>query len=138
MKANEFTIKADKTLDYVNKMQLFMDQQTKVTGIERTLADDWLDCMDPPVPGRGPCQAKNGYLKVCTDWLARFWLDDPSKPLENLSKSMTKFDTCGANDKDGGAIEKGSDYEDWQTALNFLEWYGIPQMEGFGIILIDN
>ena len=45
--------------------------------------------------------------------MARFWLDDPALPLENLNNSMTKFDNCGVNDKDGNAIEKGSDYEEW-------------------------
>ena len=69
--------------------------------------------MDPPLPGYDDCRTKNGYLKVCTEWIARFWLDDPSLPLENLNRSMTKFDTCGAKDKGGDPIEKGSDYEHW-------------------------
>ena len=33
-------------------------------------------------------------------------------------------------------ISKGS--KKWATALDFLEWYGIPLMPGFGIVIVDN
>ena len=40
------------------------------------------------------------------------------------------------NDK--AVIPKGSKFEGWQDALSFLEYYGLPLMSGFGIIIIDN
>ena len=60
------------------------------------MADDLLDCADPPLPGRGPCRAAHGYVKICTEWAARLWLEDGNTDLTHLNKSMTKFDTCGA------------------------------------------
>ena len=36
------------------------------------------------------------------------------------------------------AIPKGSEKKEWSDALSFLEWYGIPHMDGFGIIIIDD
>lgn len=26
----------------------------------------------------------------------------------------------------------------WGNALDFLEWYGIPKMSGFGIVIVDD
>ena len=50
------------------------------------------------------------------------------------------FDACGAYDihNGGDAISKGSKFPKWQDALSFIEWYGIPLMSGFGIIIIDD
>ena len=100
-----------------------MDVQKNITGIERKLSDDIRDQKAP-----------NGYIKVCHTWLKRLWGQDA------LNTATTVFDACGAYDfKDGGTpIAKGSKYKDWGDALSFLEWYGIPLMDGFGIIIIDN
>lgn len=69
--------------------------------------------------------------------MKRFWQADTTK---KLNKPTTQFDACGAYDlKNGGeAIAKGSQKKEWSDALSFLEWYGIPHMEGFGIIIIDD
>lgn len=60
--------------------------------------------------------------------------------MTELSKPTEIFDACGAYDfKNGGnAIAKGSKFGAWSDALSFLEWYGIPHMDGFGIIIIDD
>jgi len=63
--------------------------------------------MQPPLPGRGECTAQRGYLRVCTEWTARFWLED-NEPLLKLNSTTAKFDGCGAQDKNGDPIEKGS------------------------------
>jgi len=47
------------------------------------------------------------------------------------------FDNCGVYDGKT-AVPKPSIYEKWDTMLKFLEWYGVPKMKGFGIILIDD
>jgi hypothetical protein len=41
-------------------------------------------------------------------------------------------------DADGNTISYPSKYEDWSNCLKFLEWYGIPLMPGFKIIIIDD
>ena len=91
---------------------------------------------------------KKGYIKVCSHWLARFWTGD-NNPLKQMSKenqnptilnAPTKiFDSCGVNDwKNEVGVPRGSRKSEWSDALKFLEWYGLPQMEGFGVIIIDN
>ena len=88
-----------------------------------------------------------GYVKVCSHWLARFWTGD-NKPLKEMSlenqnpkvlNAPTKiFDACGVYDiNTGDSIPRGSRKKEWDNALSFLEWYGLPQMEGFGVIIID-
>jgi len=61
--------------------------------------------------------------------------------MTKLSEPTEIFDNCGAydiNTEGGPTIAKGSTFEAWKDALSFLEWYGIPHMDGFGIIIIDN
>ena len=56
-----------------------------------------------------------------------------------LNAPTTIFDSCGVNDfKKGSGVPRGSKNPEWGDALSFLEWYGLPQMEGFGVIIIDN
>ena len=55
-----------------------------------------------------------------------------------LNAPTTIFDSCGVYDLNGNGIPRGSKNPAWQDALSFLEWYGLPQMEGFGIIIVDN
>jgi hypothetical protein len=83
-------------------------------------------------------KAPNGYVKVCSSWLKRLWGVDSEE--KKLNAPTNVFDACGAYDfKNGGnPISKGSKFEAWSDALNFLEWYGVPLMDGFGIIIIDN
>jgi hypothetical protein len=70
---------------------------------------------------------------------------------KGLNEPTEIFDSCGAYNVAGGAVEngkgedelgaairKGSKFTKWDNALKFLEWYGIPYMDGFGIVIIDN
>ena len=68
------------------------------------------------------------------------WGLQTTDDITKLNGPTEIFDACGAYDihKGGAAISKGSNFEKWQDALSFLEWYGIPHMDGFGIIIIDN
>ena len=69
------------------------------------------------------------------------WKTDASvKGFTGLNKPTKQFDACGVYDiKNGGApIPNGSTKKEWANALDFLEWYGIPEMEGFGIIIVDD
>ena len=55
----------------------------------------------------------------------------------SIGNYTTKFDACGAYD-DGEAIPHPSKYEKWRNCIQFLEWYGIPMMPGFGIVIIND
>ena len=68
------------------------------------------------------------------------WGVADTEPMTALANVTYIFDACGAYDfkNDGNPIAKGSQFEAWGNALSFLEWYGIPLMEGFGIIIIDD
>ena len=68
------------------------------------------------------------------------WGLTPEDPLTKLAEVTEIFDSCGAYDykNDGAAISKGSTFDAWPDALSFLEWYTMPHMENFGIIVIDN
>ena len=54
-----------------------------------------------------------------------------------LNEPTEMFDNCGVYD-DGTAIAKPSQYPKWTEALSFLEWYGVPLMDHFGVIIIDD
>ena len=66
----------------------------------------------------------------------RMWDKNDVKELNQFTES---FDSCGAKDGTGDAniIDKGSKHPEWLTALNFLEWFGLQRMDGFGVIIID-
>ena len=68
------------------------------------------------------------------------WGLDSTASAVLLGQPTTLFDNCGAYDfKAGGnPIDKSSTFSDWSNALKYLEWYGIPHMDGFGIIFIDD
>ena len=61
------------------------------------------------------------------------------KEMGALNNYTKVFDKCGAYDMDGEtAVEKGSTFKKWDNALNFIEEFGVPEMDGFGIIIIDD
>lgn len=99
-----------------------MKMQKKITGIDRTLADDLLE-------GKNP----NGYVKVCAQWLVRMWNghteDYDEKNFTPLKNFTIAFDECGAYDGVNGdgrsSIDKSSEHPDWNTALDFIEWFGV-------------
>lgn len=68
----------------------------------------------------------------------RMWGVGIEQKMDKLSSPTEIFDNCGAYDRNEGIIPKGSVYPSWKDALSFLEWYGIPEMAGFGIIIIDD
>ena len=79
-------------------------------------------------------------MKVCATWLNRLWGLQTGDDITKLNGPTSIFDACGAYDihNGGDAIAKGSKFSKWQDALSFIEWYGIPHMSGFGIIIIDD
>lgn len=117
--SNEFVIKAEPTKKYLEAIKEMMTIQYKQTDIYRSPVLDFQDG-----------KYKNGYIKVCASWARRMWNGNLSDPTE-------MFDNCGVYD-DGNAVPKPSQYPKWNTALNFLEWYGVPLMNDFGIIIIDD
>lgn len=117
--SNEFVIKAEPTKKYLEAIKEMMTIQYKQTDIYRSPVLDFQDG-----------KYKNGYIKVCASWARRMWSGNLSDPTE-------MFDNCGVYD-DGNAVPKPSQYPKWNTALNFLEWYGVPLMNDFGIIIIDD
>lgn len=71
--------------------------------------------------------------------LKKFWKpyahkDSDYSSLNNFTKT---FDKCGLNDREGNSIPFSSDHEPFDSVLSFLNWYKVPQMEGFGVIIID-
>lgn len=117
----QYVIKAEPTKNYVEAIKEMMTIQYKQTSIDRSLITD-IRSSKPPYP--------NGYIKVCASWARTMWAGKLSAPTE-------MFDNCGVYDG-SGAVPKPSQEEKWNTALKFLEWYKVPLMEGFGIILIDD
>ena len=104
-----------------------MEIQEQSFNLKRSVSDDIMSSTNT-----------NGYIKVCGSWLKRMWgvSDGASKSLADVT---TIFDSCGAYDfKNGNSVSKGSKFDDWKDALTFLEWYGLPHMKDFGIIVIDN
>jgi len=85
-------------------------------------------------------KATNGYIKVCASWIKRMWGMKKTDSNLGLNKNTYIFDTCGTYDfkNDGAVISKGSEKQEWSDALSFLEWYGIPHMEGFGLVILDD
>ena len=60
--------------------------------------------------------------------------------MTKLNEQTDQFDKCGVYDGDGGVVpNKEADFskENWGTALDFIEWFGVQKMPEFGIILID-
>ena len=58
--------------------------------------------------------------------------------MTDLSKPTQQWDSCGVYDiRDGGSdIPYASGKFD--NALDFLDWYSVPLMDGFGLIIIDD
>jgi len=127
--ANEFIIKAEPTKEYFQRIPKLMAIQHESTTIKRTLSDDLM-----------ADKAPNGYVKVCASWMKRMWGLKLTDKNDYLNEPTKIFDKCGVYDfKNGGAvISKGSENSAWQNAQDFLEWYGVPHMDGFGLIIIDD
>lgn len=125
----EYTIKSEATKTYAQRITKLMEIQNSVTTIQRKFSDDLINDRFP-----------NGYVKVCASWAKRMWNLDPSASAVLLGQPTDLFDNCGAYDfkNDGSPIDKSSTFADWSDALKYLEWYGIPHMDGFGIIFIDD
>ena len=51
-----------------------------------------------------------------------------------LNNSTKIFDACGVK----GMSNYQRPSKKWDNALEFLEWFGLPLMEGFEFIIIDN
>ena len=128
--SSDFVIKAEPTKEYVETIDQMMQIQKKVTNIDRSFAEDVKNARYP-----------EGYIKVCASWVRRLWEGQSElldKNFESLSKPTTIFDDCGSYDKyTGDTIPRGSLYGKWTTVLDFLEWYQVQLMSGFGIIIID-
>ena len=83
----------------------------------------------------------DGYVKVCASWVARMWNLTQDEVIandyKNLGKPTEQFDNCGAYDIDNGnePIVRPSTFDKWKNALSFLEYYGIPHLPNFGIII---
>lgn len=60
-----------------------------------------------------------------------------STSFQTLGNKTTKFDACGAYDGDD-AVPHPSKYDKWKNCIEFLEWYGVPMMPGFGIVIIND
>lgn len=86
-----------------------------------------------------------GYIRICATWAERMWTpqNETFEPTQGtgydktLGRATDKFDACGAYDGDD-AVPYPSDYEKWQNCVDFLEWYGIPMMPGFGMVIIND
>lgn len=52
------------------------------------------------------------------------------------------FDSCGVIDETDSEnpvnIPYGSKYDGWDNVIKFFNWYGIPEMSGFGLIIIND
>lgn len=57
--------------------------------------------------------------------------------VDTIGSKTYKFDACGAYD-DGEPVPYPNSYEKWKNCIDFLEWYGIPMMPGFGIVIIND
>ena len=113
-------MKAEPTKKYVQAIQELMDVQYKQTDIKRS-----------PLADMKAGKNKNGYVKICASWAKTLWAAKLSDPTE-------MFDNCGVNLDGGTAVARPSVGPTWKTALDFLEWYQVPLMPGFGIIIIDD
>lgn len=119
-------IKAEAKEEYVRAIAHLMDVQNTRLGIKRNFTTDI-------EKGRG----REGYIKVCASWAVRMWGYDPGHTTDVLRSPTEVFDDCGVY-INGESVPKPSRNENWKTALDFMEWYGLPLMDGFGIILVDD
>ena len=130
--SQKYVIKAEDTKEYVDTVTFLKREQTESTGIKNSVQDDVENG-----------QAYNGYVKLCATWVRRFWMPEIETDNGNfqvLNEPTKIFDDCGANDiKDGGGgVPYGSKKAEWSNAVKFFNWYGIPEMEGFGVIIIND
>ena len=127
--AVKYTIKAETSAGYFKRISKLQGIQESTTNIKREMSSELM-----------ADKYKKGYVKVCATWLLRLWGHNSTTEMTELSKPTEIFDSCGAYDlkNDGNPIAKGSKFSAWKDALSFLEWYGIPHMDGFGIIIMDD
>lgn len=74
---------------------------------------------------------KDGYVKICASWARTLWTTKLSDPTE-------MFDNCGVNINEQKSVARPSVEPEWKTALDFFEWYQVPLMKDFGVIIIDD
>ena len=102
-------------------------EQKESTGIANSIEDDIVNG-----------KAYNGYVKLCGTWVRRFWmpeLETDNSNFQVLNEPTKIFDACGAIDGDE-SVPYGSDHEPWNNAVNFFNWYGIPDLSIASIILL--
>ena len=80
---------------------------------------------------------------MCATWLERLWAVptvDGKQDINKLNAPTEQWDQCGVYDiRNGNSdIPYGSKFDHFNNALSFLDWYGMPLMDGFGFIIIDN
>lgn len=119
-------IKAEPTVNYIRSITKMMEVQNSRLGILRNLTED--------VEAK---KGREGYVKVCASWAVRMWGYQPGHTTDVLRNPTEAFDDCGVY-INGNAIPKPSRDKNWKTALDFMEFYGVPLMSGFGIIFVDD
>jgi len=67
----------------------------------------------------------------------RLWGYDPGSSTDLISKPTENFDDCGLI-INGSSVAKPSRKKEFANVLDFMEWYQVPLMHGFGIIIIDD
>lgn len=114
-----FILKAEATQGYVESVHEMMEVQEKSVGILRTPAHDLLQE-----------RALKGYVKVCASWVQSMWKSD-------IASATDSFDNCGVY-VDSKPVPFPSKNEKFKSAMSFMEWYGVPLMKDFGLIIIDD
>ena len=107
--STKYSIKAEKTTQYVERIQLLMQEQRMMTKIDRKF--------DSETAKKYP----NGFVKVCATWVQTMWGITPDKnpdtvsEFKGLNEPTMMFDSCGAYDvyNDNAAIRKGSTFPKW-------------------------
>lgn len=65
------------------------------------------------------------------------YFDGEETNYDSLNNFTKVFDKCGIYDRDGNGIPYASEHEPFDSVLSFMNWYKVPKMEDFGIIIID-
>ena len=136
---NNYVVKANATKEYYDTISELMRLQDQHTNINRTFAQDLARPLTETHDGKN--LVYDGYVKVCASWVGRMWNltqdEIRNTQYKNLGEPTKQFDNCGAYDVDNdkAPIVTPSKFEKWQDALSFLEYYGIPHLPNFGIVI---